>query len=85
MFCDSKQFFGYVLYYTQQDGFSYPNIWFSPTDVPLKLVKETASAAPAMNRRAIAKPAKNQPKGKIEKAQSINSVKEQPLKNGGLR
>ncbi len=81
----SKQFFGYVLYYTQQDGFSYPNIWFSPTDEPLKLVKETASAAPAMNRRAIAKPAKNQPKGKIEKAQSINFVKEQPLKNGGLR
>ena len=80
----SKQFFGYVLYFTSQQGFSYPDIWFSPTNVPMKLVKESASSAPALN-RAFTKSTKKQPKGKIEKAQFVTSVKERPLKNSDVR
>lgn len=53
----SHQFFGYVYYFTQQDGFNYPDIWFSPTNVPLKLVKETSTPlAPA--KMAASKPVK---------------------------
>ena len=49
----SKQFFGYVYYFTQQDGFNYPDIWFSPTNVPLTLVKESAAAAPAKAKKTV--------------------------------
>ena len=48
--------FGYVFYFTEQDGFNYPDIWFSPTNVPLELVKEGAGAAPAPARVPAVKP-----------------------------
>ena len=43
----SQQFFGYVFYFTEQDGFNYPDIWFSPTNYPQEFVKEGAEPAPA--------------------------------------
>jgi hypothetical protein len=66
----SKQFFGYVFYFTEQDGFNYPDIWFSPTNVPLKLVKETEpatdepAAAPAVKRTSILKHLRAEKPGK---------------------
>ena len=52
----SQQFFGYVHYYTDEDQFGAPNIWFSPTNVPLELVKEGTAPAPAPARVPAAKP-----------------------------
>ncbi len=80
----SKQFFGYVFYYTEQQGFNYPDIWFSPTNVPMKLVKESASSAPALN-RSFTRSTKKQPKGKIEKAPFVTSVKVPSLQKGNAR
>ena len=67
----SKQFFGYVYYFTEQEGFNYPNIWFSPTNVPMTLVKEVetepdepAAAAPAVKRAPVMKHLRAEKPGK---------------------
>lgn len=76
----SQQFFGYVYYFTQQDGFNYPNIWFSPTNVPLTLVKQTAAPAPA--RTKAAKPARNLKFQRAEKALEVVFLQERPFSFG---
>ena len=43
----SKQFFGYVYYFPADDQYGATNIYFSPTNVPMELVKEGTAPAPA--------------------------------------
>lgn len=77
----SKQFFGYVLYWTDHDGFSYDNIWFSPTNVPMKLVKQTDEAsAPAKVRAARTEPAVK--KAPVKRTpRDVTRFQERPLLN----
>ena len=44
----SQQFFGIFAYNPTTDKVGYYNIYFSPTDVPLVLTKQTTGSAPAM-------------------------------------
>ena len=73
----SKQYFGYVVYFTEQEGFNYYDIWF---DDELTLVKETASPAPA---KAQAPKAANDSKfQRVNKPFGINRVHVMPRLGG---